>query len=263
MPVRISARLKAAARICTRAWKWRWTFTIASSSSAFSPTSRKFPAYSASNASITSDIVLTLKFLPMRTCRAKSRDLFAIAMRPQFARMAFAGAAIFALLAAGGCQRVRSVETKPLDKAGMDFSSIEVVKAMNPSDTEIAEVAKAKMGGLSDKTCIELLRISRGQGQSANFADAADGLVQAGMTEREILDLANMKQLGVGYGKLQAMRLTGLSDAVVMEVARRHAAGKTALAGVSLARLKDTGMSQAALFELVHRGIPDNQVAGM
>lgn len=191
------------------------------------------------------------------------RGVSVIAERPRIARMAFAGGAILALLVAGGCQKVRYVDTKPLDKAGMDFSSVQALKAMNPSDAEIAEVARAKMGGLSDKTCIELLRISREQGQSADFADPADGLVQAGMTEREILELANMKQLGVGYGELQAMRLTGLSDAVVMEVARRHAAGKTALSGVSLARLKDTGMSQAALFELVHRGIPDSQVAGI
>jgi hypothetical protein len=177
--------------------------------------------------------------------------------------IAIAASVFFVLLAAAGCQKVRYVDTKPLEKAGMEFSSIETVKAMNPTDAEIAEVTKAKMGGLSDKTCIELLRISRTQGQSADFADPADGLVQAGMTEREILELDSMKQLGLGYGELQAMRLTGLSDAVVMEVARRHAAGKQALSGVSLARLKDTGLSQAALFELVHRGIPDAQVPGI
>ena len=177
--------------------------------------------------------------------------------------IAIAAGAFFVLLVVAGCQKVRYVDTKPLEKAGMEFSSIETLKAMNPTDAEIAEVTKAKMGGLSDKTCIELLRISRTQGQSADFADPADGLVQAGMTEREILELDRMKQLGLGYGELQAMRLTGLSDAVVMEVARRHAAGKQALSGVSLARLKDTGLSQAALFELVHRGIPDAQVPGI
>ncbi len=199
----------------------------------------------------------------MRACNLslgtsrKAGPLGRIALR------AFAAVALFAALSASGCRKVRYVDTKPLDQAGMDFSSIQAVKAMYPSDAEIAEIAKAKMGGLSDTTCIELLRISRSQGQPANFADPADGLVQAGMTEAEILELAKMKQLGLGYGELQAMRLTGLSDIVVMEVARRHAAGKQALSGVSLARLKDTGLSQAALFELVRRGIPDNQVAGI
>ena len=199
----------------------------------------------------------------MRVSEVKSRNAFWAAMPRRIAPVAIAACVFFVLLSVAGCQKVRYVDTKPLDKAGMEFSSIETLKAMNPTDAEIAEVAKAKMGGLSDKTCIELLRISRTQGQSADFADPADGLVQAGMTEREILELDSMKQLGLGYGELQAMRLTGLSDAVVMEVARRHAAGKQALSGVSLARLKDTGLSQAALFELVHRGIPDAQVPGI
>jgi hypothetical protein len=199
----------------------------------------------------------------MRVSEVKSRNAFWAAMPRRIAPVAIAACVFFVLLSVAGCQKVRYVDTKPLDKAGMEFSSIETLKAMNPTDAEIAEVAKAKMGGLSDKTCIELLRISRTQGQSVDFADPADGLVQAGMTEREILELDSMKQLGLGYGELQAMRLTGLSDAVVMEVARRHAAGKQALSGVSLARLKDTGLSQAALFELVHRGIPDAQVPGI
>jgi hypothetical protein len=179
------------------------------------------------------------------------------------APMAFACAIFFVLALSSGCQKVQYVDSKPLDQAGMEFSSVQTLKAMNPSDAEIAQVAKAKKGGLSDKTCIELLRISREPGQTAEFADPADGLAQVGMTETEILELAHMKQLGLGAGELQAMRLTGLSDAVVMEVARRRAAGKQALSGVSLARLKDTGISEPALFELVHRGIRDTEVPGI
>ena len=177
--------------------------------------------------------------------------------------MAFASAIIFALGFSAGCQKAKYVDSKPLDQAGMEFSSVQTLKAMNPSDPEIAQVAKAKMGGLSDKTCIELLRISREPGQTVDFADPADGLAQVGMTETEILELARMKQLGLGAGELQAMRLTGLSDSVVMEVARRRAAGKQALSGVSLARLKDTGLSEPALFELVRRGIRDSEVPGI
>jgi len=172
-------------------------------------------------------------------------------------------AATMALICAAGCQNAHYLDTKPLEQAGMDFSSVQTVKAMNPTDVEIAELAKAKMGGLSDKTCIELFKMARSEGQPANFAEAAAGLLQAGMTEDEILELAKMKQMGLNYGELLAMRLTGLSDEVVMEVARRHAAGRDALSGVSLARLKDTGLSQQALFELVHRGIRDDQVGGI
>ena len=118
------------------------------------------------------------------------------------------------------------------------------------------------MGGLSDHACVELLRIYRSQNHPIDFANAADNFVQVGMSEEDILQLARMKQLGAGSGSgdLQAMRLVGLSDAVVMEVARRHAAGKTALSGVSLAHLKDAGFSQGALFEFVRRGVRDDQV---
>jgi hypothetical protein len=167
----------------------------------------------------------------------------------------------FFCAALGGCKKIRHIDTKPLDQAGMDYTAIQEVKGLDPSDVEIAELAKAKMGGLSDHACIELLRIYRSQNQPLNFANPADNLVQVGMTEEDILQLARMKQLGVGSGELQAMRLTGLSDAVVMEVARRHAAGKTALSGVSLAHLKDAGYNQAALFELVRRGVRDDQVS--
>lgn len=164
------------------------------------------------------------------------------------------------LLACAGCKHVRYIDTKPLDQAGMDYSAIQEMKALNASDAEIAEVAKAKMGGLSDHACIELLQISRSQKLPPEFADSADNLVQVGLTEDDILALARMRQLGVPSGELQAMKLTGLSDAVVMEVARRHAAGKQSLSGVSLAHLKDAGFSQAALFEFVRRGVRDDQV---
>ncbi len=164
------------------------------------------------------------------------------------------------LLICAGCKQIRHIDTKPLDQSGMDYTAIQDLKALDPTDAEIAEVAKAKMGGLSDNTCIELLRITREQHLPPDFADSADNLVQVGMNEDDILALARMKQLGLGAGELEAMRLAGLSDAVVMEVARRHAAGKQALSGVSLAHLKDSGLSQAALFELVRRGVRDEQV---
>jgi len=167
------------------------------------------------------------------------------------------------VLACTGCKKIRYVDTKPLDQAGMDYSAIQEMKTLDPTDAEIAEVAKAKMGGLSDKTSIELLRIARSQKQPADFADAADNLVQVGMTEDNILQLARMHQLGVPSGELQAMKLTGVSDPVVMEIARRHYAGEQALSGVSLAHLKDAGFSQAALLEMVRRGVRDDQVAAI
>ena len=83
--------------------------------------------------------------------------------------MAFASALVSVLVFFAGCQKTKYVDSKPLDQAGMEFSSVQALKAMNPTDAEIAQVAKAKMGGLSDKTCIELLRISREPGPDHRF----------------------------------------------------------------------------------------------
>jgi len=55
------------------------------------------------------------------------------------------------------------------------------------------------------------------------------------------------------------MHLAGLSDAIVLEVARHHAAGAPALSGASLGTLRNLRMDNATLLELVRRGIPDSE----
>jgi hypothetical protein len=69
-----------------------------------------------------------------------------------------------------------------------------------------------------------------------------------------------LNQLGVGAGDLQAMRLAGISDATILEVARHRAEGKDVLAGASLANMKNAGIRDSTLQELVRRGIPDSQI---
>ncbi|HEY6904362.1 MAG TPA: hypothetical protein VI216_08645, partial [Candidatus Acidoferrales bacterium] len=53
--------------------------------------------------------------------------------------------------------------------------------------------------------------------------------------------------------------LAGLSDDILLEVARHRANGRPVLSGASLARLKNTGMRTSTLFELARRGVPDSQ----
>jgi hypothetical protein len=84
-----------------------------------------------------------------------------------------------------------------------------------------------------------------------------------GVSEPAVLELAKIDQLGIGYGELQAMRLAGLSDAIVLEVARRHAEGKPVLSGASLATLKNAGLRESTLLELTRRGVPDSQAASI
>ncbi|MGD1212290.1 MAG: hypothetical protein ABR973_13150 [Candidatus Acidiferrales bacterium] len=170
----------------------------------------------------------------------------------------------FLLLAAlaflvSGCHLHPLVDTAPLDNAGMDYDAIKQLKALDITTPEVAQVTAARLGGFPDASCVESVQIFHGRGQAFDAGDAIAGLLRAGMQVDTILELARLNQLGLGSGDLQAMRLAGLSDAIILEVARRHAEGKPVLGGASLAGLKNAGLRESTLLELARRGVPDSQ----
>jgi hypothetical protein len=177
-------------------------------------------------------------------------------------RSSFAAIVLFAvLLFQLACDRLTPLDTKPLDNAGMHYSAIKELKALHITAAEVAEVAKVRESGLSDADCVSLLQIFHGRRESFTAGDAIASLHQSGVSDGSILALAGMDQLGLGYGELQAMHLAGLSDAIVLEVARHHASGTPALSGASLGTLRNLRIDNATLLELVRRGIPDSQAS--
>ena len=159
------------------------------------------------------------------------------------------------------CKHIEPLDIKPLDAAGMNYDSIKQLQSLRITPAEVAEIAKARNGGLTDRDCIEIVQIYHGRGQKFDAGETAAGLVQVRMRDATILELARMNQLGLGAGELQAIRLVGLSDALVLEVARRHSEGKPVLSGASLGALKNTGLREATMLELVRRGVPDSRVS--
>jgi hypothetical protein len=164
---------------------------------------------------------------------------------------------LFVLLA--GCKHIHLTDTTPLDATGMSFSAIEELRKLNVTDAEVADLVKAKQGGISDEGCLELVRLARNRHEPFSFNDAAAGLRQAGMSEQAVLELARLNQLGLGAGELQAMRLAGISDFMILEVARRHSENKPVFSGVSLVDLKNAGFSDSLILELIRRGLSDDQ----
>jgi len=158
-----------------------------------------------------------------------------------------------------GCHRNFTLDTTPLDNAGMDFDSVQAIKSLNVTSAEVAEIAKTRRAGLSDAGCVSITRIFHERNQPFNQGDAIAGFVQVGMNERMILELATLNQLGLGAGELQAMHLAGLSDEVILEVAKRHADNKPVFSGAALAGMKNAGLHEATLLELARRGLPDSQ----
>jgi hypothetical protein len=166
---------------------------------------------------------------------------------------------LIAALAFLGCHRISPVDTAPLDSAGMSYDAIQQLKALRVTAPEVAQIARARQGGFSDAACVEVVRIFRGRNQSFDAGDAAAGLLQAGVSENTVVELAQLNQLGVTSGELQAMRLASLSDEIILEVARHRAAGQPVLAGASLATLKNAGVRESTLLELARHSVPDSQ----
>jgi hypothetical protein len=162
-------------------------------------------------------------------------------------------------LVASGCHRILPVDTTPLDSAGMNYDSIQKLKKLKITSQEVTELAKARLGGFPDTPCVEAIQIFHSRGQAFAAGDAIAELAQVSMGEDTILELARLNQLGLGSGELQAMRLAGLSDETILEVARHHAEGKPVLSGASLAGMKNTGLLESTLLELARHGVPDSQ----
>ena len=177
-----------------------------------------------------------------------------------FAWIAFFFAAALALSA---CKHVQPLDTKPLDAAGIDYDAIKQLEGLNITAPEVPEIVKARQGGLSDAGCVQIVQIYHGRGKAFDAGDAVAALLKVRLTENSVVEIAKLDQLGLGYGELQVIRLAGLSDATVLEVARHHAAGKPELSGASLAGLKNTGMRDSTIYELARRGVPDSQYANI
>lgn len=176
-------------------------------------------------------------------------------------RRHLAPAAVFAAalaLACAGCSRLKPVNTAPLESAGMSYPAIQQLTALKITASEVAQMAKARQAGFSDADCVSMLKLYRADHHPFDAGDAVAGLAQVGMSDAGILRLAKIRQLGLGWGELQAMKLAGMSDAIVMAVAERHAGGKPVLSGASLARLKNAGVRESTLLKLVQSGVPDS-----
>jgi hypothetical protein len=167
------------------------------------------------------------------------------------------------MLSVAGCHSIPPLDYKPLDTAGFSYDSIQQLKTLDITAPEIVQLSTARQGGFSDASCIAAVQIYRNRSQAFDAGDQIAGLIRAQVGEDTILELARMNQLGLGAGDLEAMRLAGLSDAILLEVARHHAAGKPVLAGASLANLKNAGVRELTLLELVRRGVPDSQATAI
>jgi hypothetical protein len=188
----------------------------------------------------------------------RSANVVSPAARPVFSG---ASAILFFLLilSVAGCQRMMPLDTKPLDNAGMAYPAIKQLQALDITRAELAEVAKARAAGFPDDGCVELVRIYHGRKLSFTVGDTVAGLVKAHLHEDTILQLARLDELGLNAEGLELIRLAGFSDTMVLEVAGHEASGKPVFSGAALSSMRNAGMREPVLLELVRRNISDSE----
>lgn len=162
-------------------------------------------------------------------------------------------------VSSAGCARFGSADVRPLDQSGMWYQKVEELKALKVSDAEVAELTQLKQNGISDSACIELISLARVQKHPFNDSESILQLFHAGVSEPHILELARLRQIPSWAGEAVTLRLTGLSDDLVLAVAHRRAHGLPVLTGPVIGRLKNAQFSQAQILQFINGGMSDQQ----
>lgn len=172
------------------------------------------------------------------------------------------GLLLILLLPLAACKHAeQQSNTQALDEAGMWSNSVSELRTLNVSNAEIGELTKARQGGLSDPSCVELIKLARGRQQPFSGGQRIADLLAAGSSEQTVLELARLDQLGLWAGEAQALRLAGLSDKVILAVAQRRSQGLPVLSGGKLGKLRNSGASEAVILDFIHKGASDERVS--
>jgi hypothetical protein len=164
---------------------------------------------------------------------------------------------VAAMLLLCSCKPAQKPDTEQADQLALWLDSVPQLKSLSVSNAEITELNKAHEAGLTDPSSVVLIQLARQRKQPFTDGQSIADLLNAGSSEATVLELARMNQLGVWAGEARAMRLLGLSDKIVLAVARRHSQNLPVLSGAKLGELKNTGVSDATIMEMVQRGDTD------
>jgi len=173
------------------------------------------------------------------------------------------GVLIVFVLACTACKQAQktSANAESLDQAGMWSNSSTELRTLNVSNAEIGELTKARDAGLSDPSCVALIKLARSRQKPFADGQAIADLLSAGSSEPTVLELAHLNQLGLWAGEARVLRLAGLSDKVILAVAQRRAQGLPVLSGGKLGELKNAGASEATILDFIQKGFTDQQAS--
>ncbi len=163
------------------------------------------------------------------------------------------------VLLAAGCESKPPINYVPLAQSSLSSSTVEQLKKLNVTDFEIAQIVKVKKLGLSDDTCLALVKEARAHQHAFSSGDSASNLIGAGYTEQDVLNMAHVDQLDSIATEAITLKLIGLSDATVQTLVSRHLQGLPTLSSEVIGRLKNTGLSERQILALINEGMTDEE----
>jgi hypothetical protein len=167
------------------------------------------------------------------------------------------GTWMFAL--AVGCHQHPLMDYRPLDQAGMNSGTIERIKTLNISDSELQQLVRLKGAGVSDDTCVTLVSTAHDHKHLFSNADSVANLLNARYNESDVLTYAQADKLDSISGDAVMLRLIGLSDSTVTALLQRDLQGLPTISSAAIGRLKNTGLTEKHILELISQGITEEQ----
>ena len=162
-----------------------------------------------------------------------------------------------------GCEKKPEIDYSPLDQAGMWSSSMKQVKKMKVSNPEIAQLANLKRAGAGDDLCLALLQAARDNHHEFTSGDSAVTLSRAGYSDTQILEMAQADKLDTLSADAVTLKLLGLSEGGVQFIMHRRTQGLPTLTSEQIGRLKNVGMSEPKILDIVSQGLPDAQAGAL
>ncbi len=151
------------------------------------------------------------------------------------------------------------MDYRPLDQAGVNSGTIERFKTLNISDSELQQIVRLKGAGVSDDTCVTLISTAHDHKRGFSSADSVANLLNARYTESDVITYAQADKLDSISGDAVMLRLIGLSDPTVTAILQRDLQGLPTISSAAIGRLKNTGLTEKQIVELIAQGITEQQ----
>ena len=167
--------------------------------------------------------------------------------------------ALLLLAFLAGCQSHPLTDYRAASQAGVFSGTIEDLKKLNTSDTEVAEVIRLKKAGVTEETIVSLVRIAHEHQHPFVATDPVKNLAGANFAERQILEIAQIDQLDTIGGDAVMLHVIGLSDSTVQFLLQRRMKNIPTMSAGTIADLKNTGLTEKDILYRIQQGMTDAQ----